>query len=116
MSEFKSWNSYSAFARRIQHGNRFVRTPVDDSFFREVLRTSLSRIREMRSALCLWWRGWHPWELMRRNCPTDGSRSGARYENPSALRWVRKREKDTRKRRLAVLFRLRAGMSSEKSS
>ena len=54
MSEFKSWNSYSDFARRLRYERRFVRTSEDDDFLREVLRTSETRIKAMREGQGLW--------------------------------------------------------------
>lgn len=54
MIEFKSWNSYSAFARRIRRESRFIRTPEDEDFLREVLRTSRTRIRKLPLGFGLW--------------------------------------------------------------
>ena len=47
MSAFKSPNSYREFASRTRREARFIRTPEDDDFLREVVRTSRSRIREV---------------------------------------------------------------------
>ena len=54
MGEFRSWNSYRAFARRLQQEKRFIRDPEDEDFLREVLRTSKTRIREIESGFGLW--------------------------------------------------------------
>ena len=54
MTEFKSWNSYSAFAHRIRRESRFIRTSEDDDFFREVLRTSRTRTRKLPVGYGLW--------------------------------------------------------------
>ena len=54
MSEFKSWNSYRHFANRVRHQARFNRTPEDDEFLLEVMRTSESRIRQLPEEFGLW--------------------------------------------------------------
>ena len=54
MNEFKSWNSYRNFANRVRRKARFIRTPEDDDFLREVVRTSKTRIRDMPAGLGLW--------------------------------------------------------------
>ena len=54
MNEFKSWNSYRNFANRVRSKTRYIRTPEDDDFLREVLRTSESRIRELPAGTGLW--------------------------------------------------------------
>ena len=54
MSEFKSWNSYRAFANHIRRQNRFIRRAEDDSFLREVLRTSAWRVRDFPEDFPLW--------------------------------------------------------------
>lgn len=54
MGEFKSWNSYRAFANRVQRENRYVRSPEDEDFLREVLRTLEARIRQMKAGFGLW--------------------------------------------------------------
>ena len=47
MSKFKSWQSYSNFAYRIRRQTRFIMTPEDQSFLRQVLQTSKLRIKEL---------------------------------------------------------------------
>lgn len=54
MGEFKSSNSYSAFANRLRRVSRFVKTPEDEDFLREVLRTSKTRTRKMPAEFGLW--------------------------------------------------------------
>ena len=54
MNEFKSWNSYRNFANRVRRKTRYIRTPEDDDFLREVLRTSESRIGELPGGTGLW--------------------------------------------------------------
>lgn len=54
MNKFKSWNSYGNFASRIRHKRRYIRTPEDNEFLREVLRTSKSRIRDVPDGTKLW--------------------------------------------------------------
>ena len=54
MNEFKSWNSYRNFASRVRRKTRYIRTPEDDEFLREVLRTSKSRIRGVPDNAELW--------------------------------------------------------------
>lgn len=64
MNEFKSWSSYRNFANRVRRKTRYIRTPEDDDFLREVLRTSSSRIREVPAGIGLWraqlGHGWQP--------------------------------------------------------
>jgi len=64
LGEFKSWNSYRGFAVRLQREARFVRGAEDEEFLREVLRTSKSRIKEMKAGFGLWraqlGHGWRP--------------------------------------------------------
>jgi len=40
MNEFRSWKSYRDFADRVRRKTRYIRTPEDEEFLREVLRTS----------------------------------------------------------------------------
>ncbi len=47
MNEFKSWNSYRNFAGRVRRKSRYIRTPEDDEFPGELLRTSKNRIRDV---------------------------------------------------------------------
>ena len=54
MNEFNSWNSYRNFAKRVRREARYIRTPEDDDFLREVIRTSKSRIRELPAGFGLW--------------------------------------------------------------
>ena len=54
MNEFKSWNSYRHFANRVRRETRFIRTPEDENFLREVVRTSKTRMRELRADSGLW--------------------------------------------------------------
>ena len=54
MNEFKSWNSYRNFANRVRRKTRYIRTPEDDDFLREVLRTSQNRIQELPADTGLW--------------------------------------------------------------
>ena len=54
MSKFKSWQSYSAFAYRTRHQTRFIRTPEDQSFLRQVLQTLKSRVKELPKNTLLW--------------------------------------------------------------
>jgi len=54
MSEFKSPNSYREFVARVRGESRFIRTPEDEDFLREVVRTSRHRIREMPTGYRLW--------------------------------------------------------------
>ena len=54
MSEFKTWNGYRQFAAHVRRQSRFIRTPDDDAFLREVLRTSHTRIRELPAEFGLW--------------------------------------------------------------
>ena len=54
MSKFKSWQSYSNFAYRIRRQTRFIRTPEDQSFLRQVLQTSKSRVEELPKNTGLW--------------------------------------------------------------
>lgn len=50
----KSWNSYRNFANRVRRRSRYIRTPEDDEFLREVLRTSKDRIRDVPDGAKLW--------------------------------------------------------------
>ena len=66
MSEFKSWNSYGAFANRIRHHSRYIRIREDEDFLREVLQTAKSRVRDLPNDFVLWraqlghdWRPFH---------------------------------------------------------
>ena len=54
MNEFKSWNSYRNFANRVRRETRYIRTPEDDAFLREILRTSESRIEDLPAGYGLW--------------------------------------------------------------
>ena len=54
MSKFKSWRSYSNFAYRTRRQTRFIRTPEDQSFLRQVLQTSKSRVKELPKNTPLW--------------------------------------------------------------
>ena len=54
MNKFKSWNSYRNFASRVRRKTHYIRTPEDDDFLREVLRTSKSRIRDLPAGSGLW--------------------------------------------------------------
>ena len=54
MNAFKSWNSYRHFANRVRHEARYIRTPEDADFLREVLRTSKARIHELPANTGLW--------------------------------------------------------------
>lgn len=54
MSKFKSWQSYSNFDYRIRRQTRFIRTPEDQSFLRQVLQTSKSRVKELPKDTPLW--------------------------------------------------------------
>ena len=54
MSEFKSWDSYGAFSRRIRGKRRFVWDPADEEFLRQLAITSKSRVRNMKSGTGLW--------------------------------------------------------------
>ena len=64
MTEFKTWNSYRQFANRVRRTSRFIRESDDEAFLREVLRTSKSRVVEIRDGLGLWrsqlGHGWRP--------------------------------------------------------
>ena len=54
MRKFKSWQSYSNFAYRIRRQTRFIRTLDDQSFLRQVLQTSTSRVKELPKNTPLW--------------------------------------------------------------
>ena len=54
MSKFNSWNSYSDFANRIRRQTRFIRASEDESFLRQILQTSKSRVRELPKSSGLW--------------------------------------------------------------
>ena len=54
MSEFKSWRSYRNFANRVRRKTLFIRTPADDDFLREILRTSARRIIDVSAGARLW--------------------------------------------------------------
>ncbi|MXZ81520.1 MAG: RES family NAD+ phosphorylase [Gammaproteobacteria bacterium] len=54
MNEFKSWNSYGHFARRVRREARFIRTVEDKDFLRQVLSTSKQRIFKIPEACGLW--------------------------------------------------------------
>ena len=64
MNEFKSWKSYWHFAYRVRRKTRYIRTPEDNDFLREVLRTSKSRIKDLPADTGLWraqiGHGWRP--------------------------------------------------------
>jgi hypothetical protein len=51
---FKSWNSFSEFARRVRGDQRFVRSVEDEAFLAEVLRTATSRITDVQAGHHLW--------------------------------------------------------------
>lgn len=73
MNEFKSWKSYWNFARRAQSQARFIRTADDDEFLREVLRTSVSRYRELPADFGLWRAQLgHDWRPIDRKNPDAG--------------------------------------------
>ena len=52
--KFESWQSYSSFAHRIKRLTRFIRTPEDQSFLRQVLQTSRSKFKELLKNTGLW--------------------------------------------------------------
>lgn len=54
MNEFRSWRSYRDFAYRVRRKSRYIRTPEDEDFLREVLRTSESRIMDLPEGTGLW--------------------------------------------------------------
>ena len=54
MNEFKSWRSYRNFANRVRRKARYIRTPEDEDFLCEVLRTSASRIRDVPTGTGMW--------------------------------------------------------------
>ena len=64
MNGFKTWNSYRHFAHSVRHQSRFIRTPHEDAFLREVLRTSQTRVTHLPAGLGLWraqlGHGWRP--------------------------------------------------------
>lgn len=54
MNEFRSWNSFRNFANRVRRKSRYIRTPEDDEFLREVLRTSKNRVLDLPNGAGLW--------------------------------------------------------------
>ena len=69
MSKFKSWQSYSNFAYRIRRQTRFIMTPEDQSFLRQVLQTSKSRIKELPKNTGLWRAQLgHTWRTEHQDC------------------------------------------------
>lgn len=66
LSQFKSWNSYTKFAHRIQRRSRYVRSSEDEEFLREVVRTAKIRERVVRAGYSLWraqlGHGWRPFQ------------------------------------------------------
>lgn len=54
MNEFKSWNSYRHFADRVRRKSRYIRTPEDNDFLREILRTSNNCIIDVSAGTGLW--------------------------------------------------------------
>ena len=64
MSAFDSWDSYRRFARRLARESRYLRTPEEDRFLRELLTTATTRIVDLSAGLGLWraqrGHGWRP--------------------------------------------------------
>lgn len=54
LGEFKSWQSYRDFERRIKSECRFIRSDEDQQFLRTVLETSKDRVRLLPADRNLW--------------------------------------------------------------